>query len=84
MPEIYRHGESPLKLTIGFLALAFFLCIGIAHILYPDRFLKRSGIRKGGEMLTGFNRFGFRVVGLIVALFAAGVLYDIGKELFRK
>jgi hypothetical protein len=84
MPEIYLHGESPLKLTIGFLFLAFFFCMGIAHVVDPDRFLRRSGVRRGGEMLNGFNRFGFRVVGLVVALFALGILYDVGGDLLRK
>jgi hypothetical protein len=82
MPAFHLNGENPWKLGLGFLALTFFLGIGIAHVLRPDYFLKRSAIRKGGEMLTEFNRVGVQIVGLLVALFALGIIYDIAKGLF--
>jgi hypothetical protein len=52
------------------LALLGFAGIGIAHILKPDRFLKRSRVRRGGGMLTEYNRAGFEVAG---AVFAAAI-----------
>jgi len=61
------------------LLLAFF-CIGVAHIVKPDWFIKRSGVRKGGELLSDWNRMGFQIVGAIFAGFAAYVLY----QLFRR
>jgi hypothetical protein len=83
MPHIYLHGESPWKLGLGLLFLLFFFGMGIAHIIYPDYFLERSAIRKSGEMLTEWNRIGIQIVGLLVALFSAGIMYDIGSDLFR-
>jgi hypothetical protein len=55
--------------------LALFFCIGTAHVIYPDRFIGRPGDRKGGEMLIEFNRIGFQIVGIIVAVFAGCLLY---------
>ena len=67
---------GPMKAGVA-AVLIFFFGVGVAHILFPDRFLKRSGLRRGGEMLTDFNRFGFRVVGLALAVFSAVVLYEL-------
>jgi len=53
------QGESIWKLLAGAVVLVFFLCISPAHVLYPNRFLKRSGVRPGGEVLIEFNRMGF-------------------------
>ena len=33
-------------------------------------------------MLTDFNRMGIQIVGLLVALFALGIIYDLLKGLF--
>ena len=63
--------------------LCFFL-IGIAHVFYPDRFLRRSGVRKGGEMLTDLNRVGFCLVGLLFAGFSGYVLYRLLKDLLAR
>lgn len=57
---------------ISILVLLAFAGIGIAHVFKPDYFLKRSGVRKGGEMQTAWNRLGFQIAG---AIFAAGALY---------
>jgi hypothetical protein len=83
MAPIYLHGENPWNLVVGFLALAFFFGMGLAHVINPDYFLRRSAIRKGGEMLNEFNRIGIQIVGMLAALFAAGVFYDMGKDAFR-
>ena len=82
MPTIHLNGDNPWKLGFGFLVLLFFLGMGVAHVLRPDYFLERSAIRKGGEMVTDFNRMGIQLVGLLVALFALGIIYDVAKGLF--
>ena len=43
--------------------LVFFAAIGVAHVVYPDWFIKRSGVRKGGEMLTSGIGWVFRSLG---------------------
>ncbi len=53
-----------------FAVLTFLFCVGVAHVLYADRILRRSGPRKGGEMLIEFNRFGFRIAGIVLAAFS--------------
>jgi hypothetical protein len=65
------------KLTLAAVVLVFFAAIGVAHVVYPDWFIKRSGVRKGGEMLTEWNRSGFRIAGAIFAGFAIYVLYHL-------
>ena len=77
MPAFHLHGENPWKLGLGFLVLTLFFGLGLAHVFRPGYFYRRSGIRKGGEMLTEFNLIGVQMVGLVVALFALGVMYDI-------
>lgn len=57
------------------IVLVLFAAIGIAHVVSPDRFLKRSGIRKGGEMLTEWNRAGFQFAGAVFAGLAIYLLY---------
>ena len=52
-----------LRLLLVVMVLHVFLILGVAHLVNPDYFLARSGLRKGGEMLTDSYRFGFRIVG---------------------
>lgn len=66
---------SLLKLTMLVLMLVIFACIGIAHIVNPDRFIKRSGARKGGELLTDWNRLQFQIAGAIFLALALSLLY---------
>jgi hypothetical protein len=61
--------------------LTLFCGLGLAHVFRPGYFYRRSGIRKGGEMLTEFNLIGVQMVGLVVALFALGVIYDMMRGL---
>ncbi len=79
-----HNGENIWKLSLGMVVLLFFFCLGIAHVIYPDRFIERSGIRKGGEMLTGFNRIGFQIVGIIVTVFAGCLLYVLAGDILAK
>ena len=62
------------------LILVTFAGVGIAHIFKPDYFVKRSGVRKGGDLLTEWNRIGFQIAGAIFAAFAIYLLY----VLFRR
>ena len=62
------------------IALLAFVGIGIAHIFRPDYFIKRSGVRRGGDLLTEWNRLGFQIAGAIFAGFAIYLLY----VLFRR
>jgi hypothetical protein len=59
------------------LMLVAFAGIGIAHVFKPDYFIKRSGVRKGGELLTESNRLGFQVAGAVFAGFAIYLLYVV-------
>jgi len=61
------------------LLLAFF-GVGIAHVIKPDWFIKRSGVRKGGELLSDWNRVQFQIVGAIFAAFAAYLLYHMFRR----
>jgi hypothetical protein len=74
--------NSPLKLTLAVVLLLVFAAIGIAHVVSPDWFIKRSGVRKGGEMLTEWNRLQFRIVGAIFAVAAGFVLYTLLSDSF--
>ncbi len=66
--------KQALMRTIVVLMLLAFAGIGIAHILRPDYFIKRSGVRRGGELLTEWNRLGFQIAGAIFAGFAIYLL----------
>jgi len=66
LPEM----KQVLLRTIVVLMLLAFAGIGIAHIFTPDFFIKRSGVRRGGELLTEWNRLGFRIAGATFAGFA--------------
>jgi hypothetical protein len=79
-----HNGENVWKLTLGVAIAAFFLCIGIAHVIVPDRFIKRSHVCKGGEMLTDFNRIGFQLAGIIFAAFGGFMLYVLLSAIFAK
>jgi len=72
--------KQALLRTIVVLMLLAFAGIGIAHIFSPDYFIKRSGVRRGGELLTEWNRLGFQIAGAIFAGFAIYLLY----VLFRR
>jgi len=61
--------------VIVVLVLLAFAGIGVAHIFKPDYFMKRSGVRRGGELLTEWNRLGFQIVGAVFAGFAIYLLY---------
>jgi len=81
---IVPPGESLWKISLGAIILIVFFCIGIAHVIDPDRFIRSSGVRKGGEMLTDLNRIGFRVAGLVFAAFAGCLLYILASDVFGK
>jgi len=72
--------KQALLRTIVVLMLLAFAGIGIAHSFRPEYFIKRSGVRRGGELLTEWNRLGFQIAGAIFAGFAIYLLY----ALFRR
>ena len=76
------HGDSIWKLCLLAVILVFFLCIGIGHVLFPDYFLKRSAVRKGGEMLTDWNRGSFQLVGVILTGFVVYLMYQLARDIF--
>jgi hypothetical protein len=79
-----RNGENLWKFALGLAIAAFFFCIGIAHVIFPDHFIKRSSVRKGGEVLTDFNRTDFQFAGIIIAAFGGLMLYVLVGAIFAK
>jgi hypothetical protein len=73
-------GDSLWKAVLGAAILILFIGIGIAHVIDPDRFLQRSGVRKGGQLLTEFNRLGFRIVAFVFAAGAGLMLYILASD----
>ncbi len=69
-----------MKQLLLVLLLVAFLAIGVAHVFKPDWFVKRSGVRRGGEMLSEYNRTGFQIAGAIFAAFAAYMLYSLFRH----
>ena len=78
------HRNGPWNLALVVIVLLFFFCIGVGHLIWPDYFMKRSGLRKGGEMLTDFNRKGVQAVGAIVAGATLCLVFDLMKDWFSK
>jgi hypothetical protein len=75
---------NPWKLMVVVAFLVLMACVGIAHVFNPDWFIERSGVRKGGEMLTGSNRFGFRYAGAFLAVGAVYMLYSLLRDYLAK
>ncbi len=72
------HQNSIWKEGIGVVVLLFFAGYGIAHVVYPDIFMKPS--HRAGEMLTDWNRLGIQIAGAIFAGFAIYVLFSIFRS----
>jgi hypothetical protein len=68
---------NTLKTAAIVIFLLFFAAVGIAHVINPDWFIKRSGVRKGGELLTEWNRLYFELGGIAFTAFALYILYRI-------
>ena len=78
------YHDSAWEVLLGALMLIFFIGIGIAHLINPDWFIKRSGVRKGGEVLEKWNRDSFRLVGAIFTGGAGYVLYALLQDYLGK
>ena len=78
------HGESVWKLCLGVLALLVFMGIGIGHIVHPDYFMRRTALRRGGELLTDWNRTGLQIVGVMAASFSGWVLYHLAQDVLTR
>ena len=63
--------------VVGVLFLVAFAGTGIAHIFKPDWFIKRSNVRRGGEMPSEYNRAGFQIASAIFAAVAIYILCDL-------
>jgi hypothetical protein len=70
------------KSTVLVLILLLFVCVGIGHVVKPEWFLERSSMRKGGEMLTEWNRVQFQIVGVIFAGTGIYFLYILFRDMF--
>lgn len=57
--------------------LLFFVTQGVRMVLDPDRFVRRSGIPKGGELLRTWNRGQMRLAGAVFAAAAIYVMYRL-------
>jgi hypothetical protein len=66
---------SLLKIAMLVFLLVAFVCIGISHVINPGWFIKRSGVQRGGKLLTEWNRSQFQIAGAIFAAIAAYLLY---------
>ena len=78
------HSDSILKLLVLVAFLVLFAYVGIAHMVSPDWFIERSGVRKGGEMLTGWNRWGFRFAGATFTGVSVYLIYVCSREYLAK
>lgn len=72
---------KPMLLVV---VLVCFACLGVAHLINPDRFIRLYPYRKGGEMLTEWNRFGLQVAGACFAGFALYLLYRLLRDALAK
>ena len=70
------------KLMPLVVVLVFFAAIGVAHVVKPDWLVGRSGVRKGGQMLTEWNRWNFQIVGALLAGVALWILDDLLSDYF--
>ena len=71
---------STMRLALVIVLLVVFLALGVAHVINPDYFIARSGVRKGGELLTGWNRLGFRAAGAAFAVLAIYLLLEVFRR----
>jgi hypothetical protein len=78
------YHDNSWKILLAAVMLILFVGIGVAHVITPDIFIRKSGVRKGGEMLTKWNRDSFRLFGAIFAGGSAYVLYALLQNYFGK
>jgi hypothetical protein len=69
--------NSILGLVLPGLLLLMFAATGVADLLNPDWFIARSGVPRGGELLTAWNRLGFRIAGAMLLGVALYLLYHL-------
>lgn len=75
---------SSWRLILGVSILTSFAAIGIGCVIKPDWGIKHFGQswRKGGDLLTEWNRLGISFVGLALGGFGIYGLYIILRECF--
>jgi cyanate permease len=69
-----------MKDALVVLMLFVFVGIGVANVFKPEWFVKRSSVRRGGEMLSEYNRAGFQIAGAIFAALAIYMLYSFFRH----
>jgi hypothetical protein len=71
-------------LILTFAILAGFAVIGIGCVIKPDWGIKHfaQSWRRGGELLTEWNRLGIQFVGLAFGGFAAYLIYIVLRGCF--
>ena len=74
------HADNPWKIAMLVVLFLFFAGVGIAHVANPDRFLKPH--QRGGEMLTGWNRFEIRSLGVAFTVFSVYMIYCFLRDYF--
>jgi hypothetical protein len=76
--------DSAWKLILGIVALTSFVIIGVGSAVNPDWGIKHFGpsLRRGGELLTEFNRFGMAFFGIALGAFGLFGLYSLLRDCF--
>jgi hypothetical protein len=72
------------KLILLLTILVGFAAIGIGCVINPNWGVKHFGqsLRRGGELLTEWNRLGIQFVGLAFGGFALYAIYVVLRECF--
>lgn len=68
--------NSPWKMAAVTALLLIFIWIGLAHVINPDRFIKRSG-----KQPTDWRRSQYRVASAVFAGVAVYMLYEVIRKL---
>lgn len=80
----FLYENSAWKEALLVAVLVVFVCVGITAVVNPDSFIRRSGLPRGGEMLTEWNRFGCRLSGAAFAGAAMYMLYAFLRDVLAK
>ena len=66
--------------TITAVAVMLFLTgLGIVQVIKPNRFMN-SYLRRGGELLTDWNRMGVQIAGAILAGASLWIIWDLLRQ----
>src|SRR5262249_34163586 len=71
------HVTEGVGKTVAVALLLLVAATGVRAVIDPDRFVRRSGMPRGGEMLRTWNRDGVRGAGAIFVVVAVYMLYHL-------